>query len=310
MKNGNTRSAWRGRTVALIVGLALTCGAGAQSPAPNAKAATPSAKVPKASKPAMKYTPPEFKLVLEPRAMDLLKATSAKLAAAKSMSFTATVSYEYPSKLGPPIVYTSRYDVAMVRPDKLRVIMPGDGPASEFYYDGKAMLAYVPAENLVAVADAPPTIDATLRAAFEKAAIYYPFTDLVVADPFAALTDGAILAFYIGQSDLVGGTRTDMVAWANDDVFLQIWIGADDKLPRRIRAVYRTDPYALGHQMDLSNWQLDGALAPDAFVSQKAQSAKRIAFASPAGTPPASAKPPAKATQAKSAPSGSTTKSQ
>ena len=53
------------------------------------------------------------------------------------------------------------------------------------------------------------------------------------ADPFAALTDGAILAFYIGPSGVVGGTKTDMVAWANDDVFLQIWIGADDKLPRR-----------------------------------------------------------------------------
>ena len=310
MKNGNTSGAWCARTVTLIAGLALTCGAGAQSPAPNAKAATPSATASKASKPAMKYTPPDFKLVLEPRAMDLLKATSTKLAAAKSMSFTATVSYEYPSKLGPAVVYTSRYDVAMVRPDKLRVIMPGDGPASEFYYDGKAMLAYAPAENLVAVADAPPTIDATLRAAFENAAIYYPFTDLVVADPFAALTDRSILAFYIGQSDLVGGTRTDMVAWASDEVFLQIWIGADDKLPRRIRAVYRTDPYALGHQMDLSNWQLDGTLAPDAFVSQKAQSAKRIAFASPAGTTPAGAKPPAKAPKAKPAPSGSTTKSQ
>jgi hypothetical protein len=310
MKNEKSRSAWRGRAVPLVVGIVLTFGAGAQSPTPSTKSAAPSPAAAQATKPAMKYTPPEFKMVLEPRAMDLLKATSAKLAAAKSMSFTATVSYEYPSRLGPPIVYTSRYDVAMVRPDRLRVIMPGDGPASEFYYDGKAMLAYAPAENLVAVADAPPTIDATLRAAFEKAAIYYPFTDLVVADPFAALTDGAMLAFTIGQSDLVGGTRTDMVAWANDDVFLQMWIGADDKLPRRIRAVYRTDPYALGHQMDLSNWQLDGQLAPDAFVSQKAQSAKRIAFASPAGTPPAGAKPPAKATQAKPAPSGSTTKTQ
>ena len=298
MKNGNSWSERCGGTLALIAGLALACGVGAQTPAPNAKSVPGSAKT---SKPAMKYTPPEFKLVLEPRAMDLLKATSARLAAAKSMSFTATVSYEYPSKLGPPIVYTSRYDLAMMRPDKLRVIMPGDGPASEFYYDGKAMLAYVPAENLVAVADAPPTIDATLRAAFEKAAIYYPFTDLIVSDPVAALTDGAMLAFTIGQSDLVGGTKTDMVAWANDDVFLQIWIGADDKLPRRIRAVYRTDPYGLGHQMDLSNWQLDGALAPDAFVSQKAQSAKRIAFASPAGAAPASAKP---------APSESKTKSQ
>ena len=159
----------------------------------------------------------------------------------------------------------------MQRPDKLKVIMPGDGPASEFYYDGKQMMAYAPAENLVAVADAPPTIDAALTAAFETAAIYFPFEDLVAADPYAALTDGAILAFYIGPSEIVGGTKTDMVAWANDDVFLQIWIGVDDKLPRRIRAVYRRDPFALRHEMELSNWQLDGAIAPDAFASQKAQ---------------------------------------
>ena len=242
-------------------------------------------------------TPPEFKLVLEPRAMDLLKATCAKLAAAKSMSFTATVSYQYPSKLGPPIVYTSRYDVAMLRPDKLKVVMPGDGPASEFYYDGKAMMAYAPAENLVAVADAPPTIDAALEAAYQTAAIYYPFEDLVAADPCAALTDGAILASYIGASEIVGGTKTDMVAWASNEVFFQIWIGVDDKLPRRFRAVYRRDPFALSNEMELSNWQLDGALAPDAFASQKAQSAKRIAFASPAGAPPPGVRPLVKASR-------------
>ncbi len=122
------------------------------------------------------------------------------------MSFTADVGYEYPSKLGPPIVYTTRYDVTMQRPDKLRILMPGDGPASEFYYDGKTMMAFAPVENLAAVADAPPTIDAMLKAAFEKAAMYFPFTDVLAADPYAALTNGAILAFYVGP---VGGRGRD-----------------------------------------------------------------------------------------------------
>ncbi len=189
--------------LALVAWLTLAMAVGAQTPAPPNPTAT--AKAAKAAKSTARAAPPEFKLGLEPRAMDLLKATSARLAAAKSMSFTATISYEYPSKLGPPIEYTARYDVAMQRPDKLKVLMPGDGPASEFYYDGKAMVAYAPAENLVAVADAPPTIDAALKAAFDTAAIYYPFTDLVVADPYAALTGGAILAFYIGPSGVVGG---------------------------------------------------------------------------------------------------------
>jgi len=81
----------------------ITGGVAAQSP-PAAKAAAPA----QAAKPAKKSAQPAFKMVLEPRAMELLKATSVRLAAAKSMSFTATVNYECPSQLGPPIAYTMR----------------------------------------------------------------------------------------------------------------------------------------------------------------------------------------------------------
>jgi hypothetical protein len=309
MANVSHRTDWRGGALALVVGLFVTAGAAAQTPAEDVKQAAPPTKAAKSAKPAKKPAAPEFKLVLEPRAMDLLKTTSARLAAAKSMSFTAIVGYEYPSKLGPPIVYTTRYDVTMQRPDKLKVVTPGDGPMSEFYYDGKAMMAYAPAEELVAVADAPPTIDGALKAAYDTAALYYPFTDLIVADPYAALMDGAILAFYIGPSGVVGGTKTDMVAWANKDVFLQIWIGVDDKLPRRIRAVYADDPLQLRHEMELSNWQLDPAIAADAFASSKAQAAKRIAFKSPAGAPPPGVKPLANPRAAKAATSASQPKS-
>ena len=263
--------------LALAAGLMLTMPAAAQTPAPAA--AKPQAK---AATPASKAKPQPFKMVLEPKAMDLLKATSARLAAAKTMSFTATVGYEFPSKLGPPLVYTSRYDVTLQRPDKLKIMMPGDGPASEFYYDGKTIMAYAPAADLVAVADAPPTIDGALKLAYIKAATYFPFTDLIVTDPYTALTDGAKLAFYIGPSGVVGGVQTDMVAWASDSVFLQIWIGTDDKLPRRVRAIFRDDPRQLRHELELSNWKIDGVLAPDTFTSAKAKAGKPIAFANPA----------------------------
>jgi hypothetical protein len=274
--------------VVLVAGLATAALVDAQSPADAAPAKPATSK---AAKPAKKVAAPAYKLVVEPKAMDLLKATSARLAAAKTMSFTATVGYEFPSKLGPPIVYTMRYDVTMQRPDKLRIVMPGDGPASEFYYDGKTMMAYSPAENLVAVADAPPTIDAALAAAYRNTATFFPFTDLLVADPYAALTDGTILAFYIGPSGVVGGTKTEMVAWANKDVFMQIWIGVDDKLPRRVRAMFAADPLQLRNELELSNWQIDGAVAPETFSSAKALAAPRIAFASPAASPPSNIKP-------------------
>jgi hypothetical protein len=259
-------------------------------------------QTPKASKPAKsvsKESPPMVQLTLEPKAIDILKAASSRLASARTMSFTAVVSYENPSRLGPPIVYTTKSEVTLQRPDKLRVITPGDGPASEFYYDGKTMMAFAPAENLVAIAEAPPTIDAALKAAYDSAAIYFPFTDVIVADPYKDIADGLILAFYIGQSHVVGGITTDMVAYANNDVFVQIWIGADDKLPRMARAVYSADPAHLRHQLELSNWQLDITVPPDAFSSPSAAGAKRIAFARPDKALQPYAKPPAKSKSSK-----------
>jgi hypothetical protein len=229
----------------------------------------------------------------EPRALDLLKASSARLAAARTMRFTAVVSYESPSRPGPPLVYTTKSEVTLQRPDKLRVITPGDGLASEFYYDGKTMIAFAPAENLVAVAAAPPTLEAALEAAYHSAAIYFPFTDVIVADPYKHIADGLELAFYIGQSREVGGTTTDMVAYATHGVFVQIWIGAEDKLPRRTRAVFGNDPLGLRHQADFSDWQLDAPVPADAFASSRAASAKRIPFAHPGAQPPPGMGPPA-----------------
>jgi len=226
-------------------------------------------------------------------ALDLLKASSQRLAAARSMSFTAVVSYESPSLLGPPLVYTTRSEVTLKRPDKLRVITPADGPPSEFFYDGKTMMAFAPAENLVAVAEAPPTIDAALEAAYRSAAIYFPFTDAIVSDPYQAIAEKLEIAFYIGRSQVVGGTTTHMLAYAGAGVFVQMWIGAADLLPRRARAIYRDDPLRLRHQVDFANWKLDIAVPAGAFTSARAARAKRIPFARPEPQRPPEGKPPA-----------------
>lgn len=256
------------------------------------------AAVPAAAKDAAPAAP-EIVPVVEPKALDILKAMSAKLAAARTLRFTAVSSWESPSLPGPALLYFTKSDVALRRPDRLRIVSPGDGAPFEFYYDGKTMTAYAPAEELVAVADAPPTVDDMLQAAFRGAAIYFPFTDVLVADPYADMSQGLTWAFVVGQSHVVGGVTTDIVAIANDDVFVQLWIGAEDRLPRLGRAVFRRDPARLRQEVAFSDWRLDGAVADDAFTSAKAASAKRIAFARPdlrlpGGTPAPSATPAAR----------------
>ena len=261
---------------------------------PNAQSKPQAAK--KKAKPvAAEASPaPEASPALEPKAIEILKTASSRLAAAHTLKFTAIEFYETSSRQGHPLSLTTKSEVTLQRPDKLRVIMSADGPASEFYYNGKKMMAYAPAENLVAVADAPPTIDAALEAAHRSAAIYFPFTDLIVADPYKDMEEGLKLAYYIGQSKVVGATTTDMVAYVDSGVFVQIWIGAEDKLPRLLHAIYLDDPEQLRHNLILSDWQLDSVVPAGTFSSSKAASANPMPFAHPNPEPSPGAKPPAK----------------
>ncbi|HYL68004.1 MAG TPA: DUF2092 domain-containing protein [Candidatus Limnocylindria bacterium] len=263
--------------------------------AQTAPPATPkTAAQPATKKKAASKAQPEVlaSLTLEPKAIDILKAVGSRLALAHTISFTAVETFESLSRQGAPLVYANRSEVTLQRPNKLRVIQTGDGPASEFYYDGKIMMAFAPAENLVAIADAPPTIDDTLETVYHSAGIYFPFTDLVVADPYGDMAPGLQHAYYVGQSRVVGGTTTDIVAFAGDGVFVQVWVGTEDKLPRVIHAIYLDDPDWLRHNLLLSDWQIDSPVSAEAFTTSKATGAKRMQFAHPHPEPPPGAKPP------------------
>jgi hypothetical protein len=268
--------------------MALFCGFGVLAAAGFANAQASSlllqSATEKASPPAAPATTPT-RPALEPKAIEVLKAACARLAAAHSMEFTAVETFESPSRLGFPLAYGTKSEVLLQRPDKLRVITSGDGPVSEFYYDGKKMVAFAPAEDLVAFADAPPTVDEMLGTAYHSAAIYFAFDDMLVTDPYKDIAQGMSMAFYVGQSKIVGGTTTDIVAYESGGVFIEAWIGVDDKLPRLVRAIYVDDPAQSRHNLVLTNWHLDVTVPADAFVSSKAASAKRIPFASPARPP-------------------------
>jgi hypothetical protein len=209
------------------------------------------------------------------------------------MTFKAVGAYEVPSLWGPPLIYGRIYEVALQRPDKLRVITVADGPRTEFYDDGKVMMSFHPAENLVAVTEAPPTIEGALEKLFDVSGTYFPFTDIVVADPWGDIQPGLTGAFYVGESILVGGVTTDVVAYEDDGVFIQMWIGRDDRLPRMARAQFHDDPLQLRQSVQFTDWQLDPAVDPNGFTTAKAAAADKIAFNHPRMKPdtPAAAHP-------------------
>jgi hypothetical protein len=232
--------------------------------------------------------PPEP--AIEPKAMEILKASCKVLAGAKAMAFDALSTYEKYARNGQPLFFSTLNRVTMERPNKLRVITPGDGTPDEFYYDGKTMMAYVPSEDLVAIAQAPPTIDRMVDAAWAKSGTYFPFVDVILADPCAGIEGHKLTsAFFIGQSKLVGGTTTDMVAVAGPAIQAQFWIGAEDRLPRMVKVVYPQEPARVLYETEFSNWRLLERAEAGSFASEKAAKGKPIEF-----RPPAAREPPPK----------------
>lgn len=275
----------------ILVVVAMAVSAALAQNAPPAKKAAPAKKATSA--------PAAQQLQLDPKALEILKAASDKLSNAKTLGFTAVELFEKLSRQGAPLAYTNKYEVTLQRPDKLRVIRPADAQAADFYIDGSSMMVYVVGQNLLAKTDAPPTIEGALEKAYKQADIYLPFTDFIVPDPFGDMKNGLKHAYYIGQSNVVGGTTTDQVAFAGNGIFAQVWIGAEDKLVRMIRAVYLDDPDHLRHELVFSNWQLDQPVPADTFVLANASDAKPIAFARPQQPANVSSKPPAKSRPAK-----------
>ena len=231
--------------------------------------------------------------VLEPKAVAILKASSERLAAARTLAFTAVIADEGPSRLGPPLLYASRADVALQRPDRIRIVSSGAGPRSEILVNGAELSAWSPAEGLIARAQVPSSIDGALEAAHRIAHVYFPFADIVVADPFGDLAPDLRLAFYIGRTGAVGGVETDMIAYATDEVFIQAWVGVEDHLPRRLRAIYLMDGGNLRHEMELSGWKIDPKLPASTFtLPAAARKAKVIPFERPKAPPTASTPAP------------------
>ena len=58
----------------------------------------------------------------------------------------------------------------------------------------------------------------------------------------------------------------------------QIWIGADDKLPRMIRVTYPMLPGSPDNMTEFTNWSIDPPVEAATFAPSNAEKAARIEF--------------------------------
>ncbi len=236
--------------------------------------------------PAQASAPKPAAPSIDPRAMDTLKLMSDRLTQAKSLRFEARsmVPFRAPNGMWISLYGTSR--VVKEGATKLFAATRGDFFPYDFYFDGKAVTAFSPTKNFYAEKPAPGSVDDVIEAAYREEGKSFPYSDILVSEPFNTLTEGLVRAVYVGQSILrplsgSEGITTDHLIFSNKGVEWQIWIDIADHLPRMVCATYLNNLGEPSYTVEFGDWKLDEAVSPETFTYKNTTEAKKVAFRNP-----------------------------
>ncbi|MER2604072.1 MAG: DUF2092 domain-containing protein [Candidatus Competibacter phosphatis] len=183
-------------------------------------------------------------------------------------------------------------DVAVQKPNRLRVNFQNLSGGRQLFYDGKTFALYTPEPNVYASAAAPATLDETLNLLEERYQISMPVADLLFADPQSRLVQNLKTETYVGRV-LVHGVVCHHLAFQTPEVDWEIWIEDGPKpLPRRLLLTDKSVEGSPAMSAALTDWDVVPTFAADLFTFNPPPNAQKIAFLAdqPAARPAKAAK--------------------
>jgi len=256
-----------GRVPALAVAaLLLWCGAAlAQTAAPAPAAA-------KAVAPATAPAPAADENVRDPKAMEILLRMADYLAKAPALGVIVLSSYDAIQEDGEYIEFGDRRRIELLRPDRMRVdVERSDGDKGMLVFDGKAVTAFKPADNVYAVVEKAGTVDAVLAYVVKDMQVPMPLARLFTTT-FPQQLEKMVKSIAYVETNRLFDVPTDHLAVQSDEVDFQVWIAQGDApFPRRVIITYKTAPGQPQFRAVLSDWSLAAA------------DVGRFAFTPPAG---------------------------
>ncbi len=202
---------------------------------------------------------------LNPHADEILRAMSKFLAGTPAFSVSADIGNEILTEQGQKLQFSSSATAVVQRPSRAYFSRQGGLADAEVFFDGKQLTLYGKTAKAYVQKDLAGTLDQALNALEKGLGISLPGGDLLVADPYAALTAGVTSSGYYGI-EYVGGVAAHHLAFRTPQVDWQIWVKeGDEPLPLKYVITTKWTTGAPQYSVQFSNWNTKPAIAANRF---------------------------------------------
>jgi hypothetical protein len=169
-------------------------------------------------------------------------------------------------------------NVIVSRPNKLRAERRGDLIDQIFYYDGKTLTLYNPADKVYATEPALGTIEGLLDFARESLGLTVPAADLVYRYAFPLLMQDVTFAAVVGKT-VINGVKCDHLLFSRPGVDFQVWVADSGRpLPHKYVVTDTGTPAMVSITTVMSGWNVAPGVPDSRFAFVAPKGTKQITF--------------------------------
>jgi hypothetical protein len=204
--------------------------------------------------------------VIEPRARQVLQQVGDFMKSAERFTFTMEATREVVMETGQKIQYGSVHDIAVRKPDRVKVISAGDLGDFKLWYDGNRLTVLSVERNTYSTETVPATIDEAFDKMAKEKGISPPMVSLLFSDPIQILKSKVRSGFYVGLSK-IRGVECHQLAFSSEEMHSQIWISAGvSPVIRKVVLTYRKEKSTPQFTAYLSDWDFSPVLPDSIFM--------------------------------------------
>jgi hypothetical protein len=199
------------------------------------------------------------------RALRILRSACDHLAGAKTVRVTGEGSYDQINPEGIRMELAARRIITLQRPDRVHVQTDGDAGSRTVVFHRGQLGILSGTEKVYGEATLAPTLDEAIDQLANQYGTILPTADLLLSDPYEALTGAVRLAAHLGEH-AAAGKPCDHLAFQTENVDFQVWVEqARPPVIRKLVIAFKNEPGVPQFRASFDKWEFDLELPAGTF---------------------------------------------